>query len=231
MSDQVVTALEDLAEVLQSQRTLGGALAGIAEAATTSVPGCDAASIAISVAGRPATAAITGRVALELDLVQYDLDDGPCLTSFRTMRALRLDLVEPDAQFPHFAVAARREGVRAVLSVPATWGAEVVGTMNLYSRVRPFDESAVSVATVLAAQVAIAISRSPEFRAARAVVEEAQRNADDDADVNLATGLLMVNEACTAEQAHGLLHAAALQDEQTILEIAHRIIDQHRNAR
>jgi GAF domain-containing protein len=231
MSEEVVTALEELAEVVQSQRTLGGALAGIAEAATISVPGCDVASIAISVAGRPATAAITGRVALELDLVQYDLDDGPCLTTFRTMRALRLDLVEPDAPFPHFAVAARREGVRAVLSVPATWGGDVVGTMNLYSRARPFDESAVSVATVLAAQVAIAISRSPEFRAARAVVEEAQRDADDDADVNLAAGLLMVNEACTAEQAHGLLQAAAIQDERTILEIAHRIIDQHRHAR
>jgi GAF domain-containing protein len=230
MSDAIVNTLQELAEVLQSQRTLGAALAGIAEAATTSVPGCDAASIAISVAGRPATAAMTARVALELDLVQYDLDDGPCLTSFRTMRTLRLDLVDEDAQFPHFAVAARARGMRAVLSVPANWGDEVVGTMNLYSRKRPFDETAVSVATVLASQVAIAISRSPEFVAARAVVEEAQRTADDNADINLATGLLMVNEACTVEQAEGLLRQAALQDERTIVQIAQRIIEQHRTS-
>lgn len=231
MSDDIVSTLQELAEVLQSQRTLGAALAGIAEAATTSVPGCDAASIAISVAGRPATAAMTARVALELDLVQYDLQDGPCLTCFHTMRTLRVDLVDQDAPFPHFAVAARERGVRAVLSVPATWGNEVVGTMNLYSRTRPFDETAVSVATVLASQAAIAISRSPEFVAARAVVEHAQRNADDDADINLATGLLMVNEACTAEQAEGLLRQAALQDEKTIVQIAHRIIEQQRTSR
>ena len=87
-----------------------------------------------------------------------------------------------------------------------------------------------SIASVLAAQVAIAISRSPEYVAARAVLEEAQRNADDSADINLATGLLMVNEACTAEQANGLLQQAALHDEQTILEIAHRIIQQHRSS-
>ncbi len=150
MSDAIVSTLQELAEVLQNQRTLGTALAGIAEAATVSVPGCDAASIAISMAGRPSTAAITARVALELDLVQYDLDDGPCLTCFRTVKALRIDLVDQDAVFPHFAAAARSRGIQAVLSVPATWGSEVVGTMNLYSRSRPFDETALAVASSIA---------------------------------------------------------------------------------
>lgn len=118
-----------------------------------------------------------------------------------------------------------------MLAIPATWGDVLVATLNLYSRTGPFDESAVSVGTVLGAQVAIAVSRSPEFAAARSVVEQAQRNTEDDADVNLAAGLLMINEACTAEQAHGLLRNAALRDEQTILQIAQRIIEQHRSSR
>src|SRR6478735_1322072 len=179
MFDDLVDTLQQLAHVLQTQRTLGGALAGIAEAATVSVPGCDAATIAISIRGRPATAAMTATVALELDMVQYDHNDGPCLTSFRTASALRIDLYEHGETFPHVAAAAERLGVRAVLSVPATWGGETVATLNLYSRTGPFDESAETVAAVLAAQVAIAISRSPEFAAARTVVEEAQREADD----------------------------------------------------
>ena len=230
-SDELVDSLQQLAEVLQTQRTLGAVLASIAEAATVSVPGCDAASIAISIAGRPSTAAITARVALELDMVQYDTDDGPCLKSFHTMSMVRVDLVDEGDAFPHFAVAARRKGVRGVLSLPALWGDEVVATLNLYSRGRPFDESAVSIGTVLAAQIAIAVSRSPEFAAARGVVEEAQRNADDDADVNLAAGLLMVNESCSAEQAEGLLRQAATHDARTVVQIAQRIIQQHRNLR
>jgi GAF domain-containing protein len=227
--DDLVTTLQSLAEVLQTQRTLGAALAGIAEAATVSVPGCDAASIAISIEGRPSTAAITARVALELDLVQYDTHDGPCLTSFRTMSTVRVDLLEEGEAFPHFAVAARRLGIASVLSVPAMWGNDIVGTLNLYSRRGPFDETAVTVSAVLAAQLAIAVSRSPEFAAARGVVEEAQRGAEDDADVNLATGLLMVNEACTAEQAEGLLRQAASRDERDIVEVAQAIIRQHRS--
>jgi GAF domain-containing protein len=230
-SENLVSALQALADVLLSQRTLGAALANIAEAATVSVPRCDAASIALSIEGRPASAAITARVALELDLVQYDKAEGPCLTAMKSMSAVRIDLVEQGDRFPHFAVAAQRLGVRSVLSLPATWGPEVVATLNLYSRTGPFDESAETVAAVLAAQVAIAVSRSPEFAAARAVVEEAQRDVDDKATVDVATGLLMSNEGCTVEQAQGLLSHAATQDEQTIVQIAQRIIDQHDRSR
>src|SRR4051812_19764017 len=93
-SENLVSTLEALAEVLQSQRALGAALANIAEAATVSVPRCDAASIAISIEGRPASAAVTAPIALELDLVQYDTGDGPCLTAFASMSTIRIDLVE-----------------------------------------------------------------------------------------------------------------------------------------
>jgi GAF domain-containing protein len=228
--EDLLDALTRLADVLQTERTLGGSLANIVEAATASVPRCDAASVALSINGRPATAAATGRVALELDMVQYDLHDGPCLTSSRTMKSLRLDLVGPGDDFPHFAVKARSHGVTGVLSTPAIWGDELIGTLNCYSRTGAFDETAATVAAVLAAQVTIAVSRSPEFAVARDVVEQAQRESDDEADVSLATGMLMAHQGCTADQAAGLLRQAADQDEQTVVQIAHRIIEQQNRA-
>jgi GAF domain-containing protein len=229
--EDVVTALQQLAEVIQSEESLGSALASIAEATTSSVPRCDAASIAISLEGRPVTAAITARVALELDLTQYDTYDGPCLSTFRSMSPLRLNIAEHGDAFPHFTRAAQIRGVQGVLSMPAMWGNDIVGTMNLYSRTGPFDETAETIALVLAAQVAIAVSRSPEFVAARSVVEHAQRNLEDQAQIQIATGLLMVNEACTAEQADRLLNSAAIQDEKTVVEIAQRIVAQHERSR
>ena len=147
------------------------------------------------------------------------------------MSTVRVDLVEEGDVFPRFAAAARRRGFRGVLSLPSRWGDEMVATLNLYSLGGPFDETAVSVGSVLAAQIAIAVSRSPEFVAARGVVEEAQRNAEDQANINLATGLLMVNESCSAEQAEALLQQAATHDVRTIQEIAQRIILQHQHSR
>jgi AmiR/NasT family two-component response regulator len=41
----------------------------------------------------------------------------------------------------------------------------------------------------------------------------------------------MGTQGCTEEQAEGLLRQAAAHEEQTIVEIAHRIIDQHNNSR
>jgi hypothetical protein len=231
MNEKTVKALRELAEVIQAGDSLGAALAGIAEAATTSVPGCDAASIALSVEGRPVTAAVTSRVALELDMAQYDAHDGPCLSSFRSMDTLRLSIADHGQAFPHFVRAAEQRRVQGVLSVPALWGSDIVGTLNLYSRTVPFDQTAEAVAAVLATQVTIAISRSPEFVAARDLVERTQRDLDDQAHIGIATGLLMVNEACTADQAEGLLQSAAAQDDTTILQIAGRIIEQHNTSR
>lgn len=145
------------------------------------------------------------------------------------MLMARTPSLTADGAFDMLKSASQRENVK--LSVPSTWGDEVVATLNLYSRIGPFDQSAVSVAAVLGAQVAIAVSRSPEYVAARAVVEQSQREVEDASDINVATGLLMVSQACTADQAAGLLQEAASHDEQTILEIAHRIIEQHHSSR
>jgi GAF domain-containing protein len=227
MARQLAMTLHALADVLQKQRTLGGTLAGIAEAATVSVPCCDAASVALSIEGRPATAAATARIALELDVAQYESGEGPCLAAFNDGSSLRLDLVESDEPFPHFARAARDRGVVAVLSLPVMWDEQIVATLNLYSRSGPFGDDAAAVAAVLGAQVAMAVSRSPEFTVARAVVERAQQDIDDQAEVNVATGLLMANEECSAQQAEGLLSGAAAHNEESLVAVARRIIEQH----
>ncbi|MCU1369037.1 MAG: hypothetical protein JWO77_231 [Ilumatobacteraceae bacterium] len=164
-------------------------------------------------------------------MVQYDFHDGPCLTAFRTMEHLRINLVEPLELFPHFAVAARDAGMTSVLSVPALWGDELVATLNLYSRSGQFDETAETVAAILATQVTIAVSRSPEYAAARTVLETAQRDVDDQSEIDMATGMLMANEGCTPQQASGLLRQAAADDGKTIVQIAQRIIEQQRNTR
>jgi hypothetical protein len=63
MAEDLVNAIQQLAEVVQDEKSLGTALARIAEAATVSVPNCDVASIALSIEGRPVTAAMSASFA------------------------------------------------------------------------------------------------------------------------------------------------------------------------
>ena len=231
MSDDLVNTLQQLADVLQTQRTLGGDAgqhrrggdrvgAGLRRGDHRHLDRRAARHRGDDRHRRPR--ARPGAVRQRRRAV-------PDVVPHRQRAAPRPDRAGRDLPARRDRRPTSRRPCRAV--GPAIWGTETIATLNLYSRTGPFDESAETVAAVLAAQVAIAVSRSPEFAAARAVVEEAQRNTDDHSQISFATGLLIGSQDCTREQAEGLLRQAADQDEQTILQIAQRIIEQHDTTR
>jgi AmiR/NasT family two-component response regulator len=88
----------------------------------------------------------------------------------------------------------------------------------------------VEIATVLAARSPWPVSRSPEFVPLEPSSKSPTQH-EDQADIDLATRLLRINQACTSEQAAGLMREAAVHDEQTILQIVHCIIEQQRARR
>ena len=60
---------------------------------------------------------MTDRVALQMDLVQYDNNEGPCITAL-TGETIRIGFAPTDQRFPHFAVGAADRRVLSVLSTP-----------------------------------------------------------------------------------------------------------------
>ena len=115
------------------------------------VDGCDEVGVTILSADRPHTAAYTTVQTLEIDAVQYALDDGPCLDAARHRRENRVDdLVVDDGRWPEFAKECREEGMRSLLALPLVSGEECVGAINLYGwaphAFDDFDASLVRVA-------------------------------------------------------------------------------------
>jgi len=225
MSDDLVEAISALSRILLTDRTLQGDLRKIVAVAERSVPGCDGASIALALEGRARTEAETDRVILELDLAQYEADEGPCLLALREARPVRLDLIGEEGRFATFAERAAGAGVRSSLSLPVLVDDEAVGTINLYSYTpAAFDETSQSLAAVLVAQAGLAIAKSRLLEAGRRAADAAQQSADDRADVYTAEGILMSLQRCTAEQATALLRNAATSEERTLAAMARQII-------
>ena len=82
----------------------------------------------------PATAAYVGDTSLPLDHAQYDADDGPCLTAYRTGETVGIaDVAEVADRWPKFAAAAAEAGIVSSLSLPLKLKTEVVGALNLYT--------------------------------------------------------------------------------------------------
>ena len=76
------------------------------------------------------TAACTDDVVADLDQVQFDLDEGPCLDAVSERSTYQARDLVVDMQWPRFGIAAQRAGVRSVLAIPLA--TEEIRALALY---------------------------------------------------------------------------------------------------
>lgn len=217
-------ALTSLAVALLNDKTLKGSLERLARVACRIIPTCSGASISMLVEGEASTVATTDKVALELDLAQYDGDDGPCVKALGG-EMIRVGYIPADERFPHFARGAADRRVLSVLSTPAIDHGNVVGSLNLYSRrADGFDDEAEAVALVIAAEIAHALVRSAVLGTARATRDQLQEEHDEHVLVSRAQGVLMALHECSAAQADDLIRNAADHNGERLIATAERIL-------
>lgn len=69
----------------------------------------------------------------ELEGLQIEMDEGPCLRAYRTGRLVLATDLRHDERFPKFGPRALDAGMSAVYSFPMSMDERVVGALNLYS--------------------------------------------------------------------------------------------------
>jgi GAF domain-containing protein len=218
------TVLADLAVALLRQTTLKADLERLVRLATNLINGCCGASVSMIVEGEPTTVAVTDRVSLEIDLVQYDGGVGPCVVSLGG-EMIRIGYIPADERFPHFAAGAADRRVLSSLSVPAIDHGTVVGSLNLYSR-QPdaFDGEPQNTALVIAAEVANAVAKSALLRTAQTTRDELQEQHDESALVSMAKGVMIAVHECSEAAAENLLRNAADHNGEALIRTAERIL-------
>src|SRR4051812_6294188 len=91
-------------------------LGAAAQLALRIIPGCSSVSIAILLETGVSTAAVSDRVALEVDLLQYRFGEGPCLDALEG-QVVRVDL-RADEAYQRITPGALDAGVASILSLP-----------------------------------------------------------------------------------------------------------------
>lgn len=225
ISEEFDRRLTLVVKVLAAHRSLPARLEAVAGLAKKFVPTCDAASIGLLVEGKPTTAAITDRIALEVDLVQYSTGEGPCLSALEPAQAIRIDVVADDERYPRFAGGAVELGVNSVLSSPLVADGVVVGTLNMYSQqANAFDEETERVIAPLLEYAAEIIAASPVYAAATELVEEAVVALEDQAVVARAVGVLIHLHGRTPSEAFDLLADRATMHRESTRAAADRVL-------
>jgi GAF domain-containing protein len=233
MSDQMPLG-EELGRVyarmsglLLSEETVDTALDIITSLALDTVEGAVAAGVTLlDDNGDKESAAATSEVAARADALQYELDEGPCLTASRTRQLVRIDVLEQDNRWPRWREAALGLGLRACLSAPMMSQGRVLGAIKVYGR-EPgtFVGRSESLMPRYADQAAILLANVASLEQASRLSENLQQALRARNVIAMASGILMERHQLSEEQAFLRLVEGARASGHELVAEATRLID------
>jgi GAF domain-containing protein len=214
--------------------TTGDVLQQVADAALRVVPGADLVSITLrSTDGTFHTPIQTDPVAAELDQIQYELQEGPCLAAADPAgpAVATSDNLATDQSFPRFGPAAAERGMGAVLStalLPNAQPPHLTGALNIYSR-RPggLREADQALALLLATHASLALAHTTEVTQRKLQAEQLFRAIDSRDVIGQAKGILMGRRGLTAEEAFEVLRRTSQTLNVKLVELAETLVNNH----
>jgi GAF domain-containing protein len=122
-----------LSEILVFDKSLGGTAQDVVDLARSSLDQCDGVGMQLVDREGLGARVSTDERSSDLDALQDELDDGPCVECLRTGVLHDLEPVTSDERWPTFAPSARHAGLIACLALPLITEGELIGVLNLYA--------------------------------------------------------------------------------------------------
>ncbi|WP_120521662.1 GAF and ANTAR domain-containing protein [Arthrobacter celericrescens] len=173
------------------------------------------------------TVASSDERALLLDELQYQFEEGPCLTASRTGVLIHIPDLEKDETWPDYTEVAAKNGIRSVLAVPFQLPDDTAKAgLNLYSEtVNGFDEAAIQRATDYVQQA------SKGLRLAVLIAQHSQTAANLRAAmtsrtvIDVATGIIIAQNRCSQAEAMEIIKKASSNRNVKLRDVAQAIVD------
>lgn len=231
-SSKLVMGIQELSTLVISEETLPTALDRVVKLATSLIPGANAVAITMIkdevIKARDydvETAAFSEKKALDIDKIQYEADEGPCLEAIRQGDVFLVENLELDERWPGFKAGALAAGLQSSLSLPLVVGGGTVGALNIYSFEKgSFDEQDLQLGRTFAAQAAVALANVQVYQGAKALAENLTEAMRSRAVIEQAKGMIMMQRGCNDEEAFQTLVAASQARNQKLRDIAHELV-------
>ena len=221
----LASALSQMAGLVLSRETVDTALELVTSLAATATAGTLGAGVTVIDEHGKRSRAASNSATEEADALQYEYDEGPCLSAWQRGEIVRIDDTSTDGRWPRWNEAASRMGVRSVLSAPLLAGEESVGAMKVYCErpmnYGPHDEH---VMRLLAGQAAILLANSQSLREARRVSRQLTEALASRDAIARATGVLLAQGAAGEQEAFATLAATARQTGRSVQDVARALV-------
>ena len=213
--NQLAEDFGELARSLEEHDDPDVMLAEVVAAAVAMVPGADEGSISV-VTGRSriGSRAPTGDLPEQVDALQEETQQGPCLDAAYEQLTVRVADMANEDRWPQFAQRASEAGAASMLSLQLYVEGDNLGALNLYSRTRgAFDDESEQAGLLFASHAAVAYA---------SVRKEAQlANAVASRDlIGQAKGILMERYKISPERAFLALTRVSQNSNRKLNDIA-----------
>jgi GAF domain-containing protein len=202
-------------ELQEEHGDVEATLQAITKGAVATVPGAEECSISY-VIGRTKVEprAGTGELPRYLDMLQQELEQGPCLDAIWESEVVRVDDLGADGRWPRFAARAAEQGIGSMLCFQLFVAGDQLGAMNLYSsRPHAFDGEGQEIGHMFAGHAAVALAGAEH--------EEQLRAGMNSRDlIGQAKGILMERFRLTALQAFDVLSRVSQELNRKLVDVA-----------
>ena len=215
---ELAETFAEVARALLDENDLQGTLTKVTAMAVETIDGCDHAGVSFVEGRKISTPAASDDVPVQVDAIQYETDQGPCLDAIREHETFRIDDLATEDRWPMFSRRAAGETeVASMLSFRLYAQGDTMGALNLYSKQRSaFDDQALAVGSVFATHAAVALAGAQHD-------EQLQKALQGRDVIGQAKGILMAQQNVSADEAFDILRRASQRMNIKLRELAERV--------
>jgi transcriptional regulator with GAF, ATPase, and Fis domain len=210
----------EIAQTLDAQTSVVDALEETVRLAVEALDGAEIAGISFLAPKRKMeTLAATDERLSQLDLMQFELDEGPCVEASLEENTALINNMHTDRRWPRFADRALELGIQSMLSCALSSPRRSIGSLNLYStQIDAFDEQSTDIAEIYAAHASIAL-------AGRHLEVDLRSAVDTRGTIGQAIGILIERHKILPQQAFQLLVKASQRRHMKLRDLALYVIE------
>lgn len=212
--------MAELARTVAAPRTLDEILSGVTATAKELIPGVDAAGILlIGKGGTFESLAQITELPHQLDELQMQFDEGPCVQAALDETIVRTDDFRDESRWPKYSPACVEIGVLSGLSFKLYTAERTAGALNLFGFTpNPWNAESETIGTVLAAHAAAAILANRQGHQ----LESALSTRDK---IGQAKGIIMERYKVDDVQAFEMMRRLSQDSNTRLVDIAQQVID------
>jgi GAF domain-containing protein len=217
--------LSETALILFSAGSVHNTLEQVVAVAVHTIEGCDYAGLFLLEEGVVVTPVHTDPIVDEIDAMQRDSSQGPCLDAIAHRVMVYGEDLQSDDRWPQFGPLAAERNIRSVLALPLTTNG-AAGAVNLYARYpSAFGVVDRAKGVILASLASVALTAAHSLEDEERRIENLHSALSSREIIGQAQGILMERERIAADQAFDVLRRASQYLNIKLREVAQTLVD------